>query len=96
VLGYFFLNKRLDSHSVILLCSLSITGLRGFCIAAETTTPDGNSAVTSEAEGTPVTVAANDAVTSSSVGGVISSSLPRVLGKLHLHSNPLSVRKYLK
>ena len=89
---------------------MSITGLRGFCIAAETTTPDGNSAVTSEAEGTAVTVAANDAVTSSSAGGVISegsteqltqesfSSLPRVLprvsGKLHLQSNLLSVRRY--
>jgi len=72
-------------------------GLRSFCIAAETTTPDGNNVVTSEAYTTSVTMAADDAVTSSSVvNGVstegstqqltqeASSSLPPVLGKLHL------------
>jgi len=81
---------------------LSMPGLRSFCITAETTTADGNNVVTSEAHSTSVTVTADDAVTSSSVVNRVStegstqqltqeasSSLPPVLGKLHL-ANDLS------
>jgi len=43
--------------------NLSVPGLRSFCIAAETTTSDGNNVVTSEADSTSVTMAAGNAVT---------------------------------
>jgi len=93
---------------VIQLRSLSLSGLRNFCIAAETTTASSDNVVASEAESTSVVMAANDAVTSSSVDDGVStevsthpltkeasSSLPPVSGKI-LVSNRLSLRYHIK